>query len=140
MVSKGNVAIGRRALLLLLAVVAALLAASGAALALSKVCPSGTTQANPCLGTNASDKLTGTSGTDYINGLYGNDVELGLLGNDFLRGQWGATCWWAAPSNSGRPTSTRCTAAGTRTSTSGPRATGTTISSAGRGAMPRSSA
>ena len=89
MVSKGNVAIGRRALLLLLAVVAALLAASGVALAVSKVCPSGTTQANPCLGTNASDKLTGTSRTDYINGLDGNDVELGLLGNDFLRGGWG---------------------------------------------------
>jgi hypothetical protein len=89
MVSKGNGEIGRRALLLLLAVVAALLAASGAALAVSKVCPSGTTQANPCLGTNASDKLTGTSRTDYINGLDGNDVEIGLLGNDFLRGGWG---------------------------------------------------
>ena len=89
MVSKGNVAIGRRALLLLLAVVAALLAASGAALAVSKVCPSGTTQAHPCLGTNDSDRLRGTSGTDYINGLDGNDVELGLLGNDFLRGGWG---------------------------------------------------
>ena len=89
MVSKGNVAIGRRALLLLLAVVAALLAASGVALAVSKVCPSGTTQANPCLGTNDSDRLRGTSGTDYINGRAGNDVELGLLGNDFLRGGWG---------------------------------------------------
>jgi hypothetical protein len=89
MVSKGNVAIGRRALLLLLAVVAALVAASGAALAVSKVCPSGTTQANPCLGTNDSDRLRGTSGTDYINGRAGNDVELGLLGNDFLRGGWG---------------------------------------------------
>ena len=89
MVSKGNVAIGRRALLLLLAVVAALLAASGVALAVSKVCPSGTTQANPCSGTNASDKLTGTSRTDYINGLDGNDVEIGLLGDDFLWGEEG---------------------------------------------------
>src|SRR3712207_5110596 len=89
MVSKGNVAIGRRTLLLLLAVVAALPAASGVALAVSKVCPSGTTQANPCSGTNASDKLTGTSGTDYINGLAGNDVELGLLGDDFLWGEEG---------------------------------------------------
>ena len=86
MVSKGNAQIGRRALLLLLAVVAALLAASGVALAVNKVCPSGTTQANPCLGTNASDKLTGTSRTDYIKGRAGNDVEIGLLGDDFL---WG---------------------------------------------------
>jgi hypothetical protein len=84
-VSKGNLGTGRRALLLLLAVVAALIAASGAALAASKVCPSGTTQAKPCVGTPASDKLTGTSGTDYINGLAGNDVQIGLLGNDFLR-------------------------------------------------------
>src|SRR3712207_8247397 len=89
MVSKGNVAIGRRALLLLLAVVAALLAASGVALAVNKVCPSGTTQANPCLGTNASDKLTGTSRTDYIKGRAGNDVEIGLLGDDFLWGEAG---------------------------------------------------
>src|SRR3712207_9492591 len=87
MVSKGNVAIGRRALLLLLAVVAALLAASGVALAAIKVCPSGTTQANPCLGTNASDKLTATSRTDYIKGRAGNDVEIGLLGDDFLWGE-----------------------------------------------------
>ncbi len=86
MASKANVETGRRALVLLLAVVAALVAASGAALAVSKVCPSGTTQANPCSGTHAADKLTGTSGTDYINGLAGNDVQLGLLGNDFLRG------------------------------------------------------
>ena len=74
---------------MLLAVVAALVAASGAALAVSKVCPSGTTQANPCLGTNASDKLTGTSRTDYIKGLAGNDVEIGLLGDDFLWGEAG---------------------------------------------------
>jgi hypothetical protein len=86
MVSKGNAGVGRRALLLLLAVVAALIAASGAALAVSKVCPSGTTQAKPCVGTNAGDKLTGTVKTDYINGLAGNDVQIGLLGNDFLRG------------------------------------------------------
>jgi hypothetical protein len=86
MVSKGNVRTGRRALLLLLALVAALLAASGAALAVSKVCPKGTTQAKPCSGTNAADKLTGTSKTDYINGRAGNDVQIGLLGDDFLRG------------------------------------------------------
>jgi len=89
MVSKGTVGIRRRALLLLLAVVAALVAASGAALAASKVCPSGTTKAKPCSGTPASDKLTGTSGTDYIKGLAGNDVQIGLLGNDFLWGEDG---------------------------------------------------
>jgi hypothetical protein len=55
MVSKRNVETGRRALLLLLAVVTALIAASGAALAVSKVCPSGTTQAKPCVGTNAGE-------------------------------------------------------------------------------------
>jgi len=86
MVSKENVRVGRRALLLLLAVVAALMAASETALAVSKVCPSGTTRAKPCLGTKAGDKLTGTSKTDYIDGLAGNDVQIGLLGNDFLRG------------------------------------------------------
>ena len=89
MVSKGNVGMGRRALLLLLAVVTALVAASGAALAVSKVCPAGTTKARPCSGTTASDKLTGTVKTDYINGLAGNDVQIGLLGNDFLRGLGG---------------------------------------------------
>jgi hypothetical protein len=89
MVSKGNVGMGRRALLLLLAVVTALVAASGAALAVSKVCPAGTTKARPCSGTTASDKLTGRARTDYINGLAGNDVQIGLLGNDFLRGLGG---------------------------------------------------
>ena len=89
MVSKGNVRTGRRALLLLLALLAALLAASGAALAVSKVCPKGTTQAKPCSGTKAADKLTGTSKTDYINGRAGNDVQIGLLGDDFLRGKAG---------------------------------------------------
>jgi hypothetical protein len=83
MVSNGT---GRRVLLLLLAVVVALIAATGAALAVSKVCPRGTTQAHPCLGTTASDKLTGTLRTDYINGRAGNDVQIGRLGDDFLRG------------------------------------------------------
>ena len=89
MVSQGNVQVGRRALLLLLAVAVALLAASGVALAVSKVCPSGTTKAKPCSGTPAADKLTGTKKTDYINGLAGNDVQIGLLGDDFLRGEAG---------------------------------------------------
>ncbi len=89
MVSKGNVQIGRRVLLLVLAVVVALLAASGAALAVSKVCPKGTTKAKPCSGTPAADQLTGTKKTDYINGLAGNDVQIGLLGDDFLRGEAG---------------------------------------------------
>lgn len=86
MVSNGTGGTGRRALLLLLAVVVALIAASGAALAVSKVCPSGTTRAHPCLGTKAGDKLTGTTRTDYVNGLAGNDVQIGRVGNDFLRG------------------------------------------------------
>ena len=140
MVSKRNVETGRRALLLLLAMVAALVVASGTALAVSKVCPSGTTLAKPCLGTKAADKLTGTSRTDYVNGLAGNDVQIGLLGNDFLRGLGGATSWWAAPSNSRCPASTGCSAALALTPTSGPRATVTTISTAGWVAMPRSSA
>jgi hypothetical protein len=79
----------RQAALVAMVVVAALLAASGAALAVSKVCPSGTTRAHPCSGTDASDKLKGTSKTDHINGLAGKDVQLGLLGNDFLRGMRG---------------------------------------------------
>jgi Ca2+-binding RTX toxin-like protein len=90
MVSQENARRGSRALLLLLAVAAALLAASGAALAVSKACPKGTTQAKPCSGTQAADKLTGTSGTDYINGLAANDVQIGLLGDDFLRGGAGS--------------------------------------------------
>lgn len=89
MLSKGNVGMGRRALLLLLAVVVALVAASGAALAVSKVCPAGTTQARPCSGTIAADKLTGTVKTDHINGLAGNDVQIGRLGNDSMRGLGG---------------------------------------------------
>jgi len=63
MVSQGNLQIGRRALLLLLAVAVALLAASGVALAVSKVGPSGTTKAKPCSGTPAADTLTGTKKT-----------------------------------------------------------------------------
>ena len=79
----------RRIILLLMAMAVTVAVASGAALAVSKVCPSGTTQANPCSGTSAADKLTGTSRTDYINGRAGNDVEIGLLGDDFLRGEAG---------------------------------------------------
>ena len=90
MASQANLQIGKRALLLLLAVAVALLAASGAALAVSKVCPSGTTKAKPCSGTPAADQLTGTKKTDYINGLAGNDVQIGLLGDDFLRGEAGS--------------------------------------------------
>ncbi len=47
--------------------------ASGVALAVNKVCPSGTTQANPCSGTKNNDLLIGTNGPDYIKGLVGND-------------------------------------------------------------------
>ena len=49
MASQANLQIGKRALLLLLAVAVALLAASGAALAVSKVCPSGTHQGQTLL-------------------------------------------------------------------------------------------
>jgi hypothetical protein len=52
----------KNTLLLLAAMVAALMAASGVAFAMSKVCPSGTTQANPCSGTTGIDTLIGTSG------------------------------------------------------------------------------
>ena len=84
MASQANLQIGKRVLLLLLAVAVALLAASGAALAVSKACPKGTTQAKTCSGTRAADKLTGTSGTDYINELAANDVPGSRIRRRFI--------------------------------------------------------
>jgi Ca2+-binding RTX toxin-like protein len=69
----------KRGAILLLATVAALVLASGVALAVTKQCPSGTTETNPCKGTakskkaSGSDILVGTSGSDYITALSGND-------------------------------------------------------------------
>jgi hypothetical protein len=80
----------RKLALLLAALAAALVLASGAALAVSKVCPSGTTQANPCSGTTNNDLLVGTSGPDYIVGLAGNDKISGGTGDDTTNGGGGS--------------------------------------------------
>jgi hypothetical protein len=78
----------KRTLLMLTAMLAALVLASGVAFAVNKVCPSGTTQQNPCLGTAKSkkasgkDTLIGTSGPDWIKALSGNDQISGDQGND----------------------------------------------------------
>jgi len=59
--------------------VAALVLGGGVALAATKQCQPGTTQASPCKGTaktrnaSGSDVLVGTSGPDYITALSGND-------------------------------------------------------------------
>jgi Ca2+-binding RTX toxin-like protein len=79
----------KRTLLLLSVMVATLLAASGVALAVSKVCSSGSTQANPCSGTKNNDTLVGTGGVDYIKGLAGNDSITGGEGNDTTDGGGG---------------------------------------------------
>ena len=85
----------KRTLLLLTAMLAALVLASGVALAVNKVCPSGTTEQNPCLGTNKTkrtlgkDTLIGTSGPDYIKALSGNDQISGGAGNDTTDGGGG---------------------------------------------------
>jgi Ca2+-binding RTX toxin-like protein len=76
----------RRTLLLLGVMVATLIAASGVALAVNKVCSSGSTQANPCSGTTGIDTLIGTSGVDYIKGLAGNDKISGGAGYDTTDG------------------------------------------------------
>ena len=76
----------KRTLLLLAAMVAALMVASGVALAVNKVCPTGTTQASPCSGTTG----IGTSGADYINGLAGNDKISGGTGDDTTDGGGGS--------------------------------------------------
>jgi len=78
-----------RTLVLLTAIVAALVLSSGAALAVNKVCPVGTTQQNPCLGTTGIDLLIGTSGADYIKSLAGNDNISGGTGNDTTNGGGG---------------------------------------------------
>ena len=72
--------------MLVAAIAAALVLASGAALAVNKVCPSGTTLANPCSGTTANDLLIGTSGFDYIKGLAGNDKISAGAGDDTTEG------------------------------------------------------
>src|SRR3712207_5443035 len=76
----------KRTLLLLSVMLATLIAATGVAFAVSKVCPLGTTQANPCSGTKGIDTLIGTSGADYIMGLAGNDNISGGAGNDTTDG------------------------------------------------------
>jgi Ca2+-binding RTX toxin-like protein len=79
----------KRTLLLLAAMLAALVLASGAALAINKACPSGTTQANPCSGTKYADILIGTGGADYIKGLAGDDKISGAAGEDTTNGGGG---------------------------------------------------
>jgi Ca2+-binding RTX toxin-like protein len=79
----------KRTLVLLAAMLAALMAASGVAFAVSKACPTGTTQQNPCSGTSGIDTLIGTSGPDYIRGLAGNDKISGGAGDDTTDGGGG---------------------------------------------------
>lgn len=68
----------RRGAIFLL-VVTTLVFAGGMAMAVTRQCPSGTTEADPCKGTaktrnaSGSDILVGTSGLDYITALSGND-------------------------------------------------------------------
>jgi Ca2+-binding RTX toxin-like protein len=82
----------RRVVFLLTTMVAALVTASGVALAVNKVCPSGTTSSNPCKGTaktntsSGNDTLIGTPGTDYIVALSGNDKISAGAGNDTTNG------------------------------------------------------
>ncbi|HET7271221.1 MAG TPA: hypothetical protein VFI90_09040 [Rubrobacter sp.] len=82
-------------MLLLTTMLAALVMASGVALAVNKVCPSGTTSSNPCEGTaktqtsSGNDTLIGTSGSDYIRALSGNDKISAGAGNDFTNGGTG---------------------------------------------------
>jgi len=75
--------------MLLAAMLGALVLASAAALAVNKVCPSGTTQANPCSGTKNNDLLVGTNSPDYIKGLAGNDKISGGAGDDTTNGASG---------------------------------------------------
>jgi len=57
-----------------------------ATLPTNKTCPSGTTSANTCKGTDGPDNITGTFSTDYIEGLAGNDKIDGGYGDDTI---WG---------------------------------------------------
>jgi hypothetical protein len=83
---------------ILLIVVAALIMAGGPAQAVTKQCPSGTTQANPCKGTAktrtspGNDILVGTSGPEHIAALSGNDWINGMGGGDVTDG--GARGGW----------------------------------------------
>jgi hypothetical protein len=62
---------------ILLIMVATLVMVGGVALAVTKQCRSGTTEASPCKGTPetrtspGSDTLVGASGSDYITALSG---------------------------------------------------------------------
>jgi Ca2+-binding RTX toxin-like protein len=75
-----------------LVMAATLVVAGGAAQAVTKQCPSGTTQANPCKGTaktrtsSGTDILVGTSGADHISALSGNDWINGTGGDDVTDG------------------------------------------------------
>jgi hypothetical protein len=81
----------RKLTLVLAAMLAAMVLASGAALAVNKVCPSGSTQANPCSGTSGNDLLIGDQfGPDYIKGLAGNDKISGVRGDDTTDGGGGS--------------------------------------------------
>jgi Ca2+-binding RTX toxin-like protein len=85
----------KRTLMLLTAMLGALVLASGVASAVNKVCPSGSTEQNPCLGTNktkrasGNDTLIGTNGPDYIKALSGNDKISGAAGDDTTDGGTG---------------------------------------------------
>jgi Ca2+-binding RTX toxin-like protein len=74
----------RRGTVLMLTIMAAtVVLSSGIALAVTKQCPSGTTEQNPCLGTNKTKKTTdndilmGTGGPDYMMAMSGNDLLIG---------------------------------------------------------------
>jgi Ca2+-binding RTX toxin-like protein len=81
-----------KAILLMAMIGAALLLASGVALAVNKVCSSGTTSSNPCKGTaktktsSGNDTLIGTSGPDYIVALSGNDKISAGASDDYTNG------------------------------------------------------
>jgi RTX calcium-binding nonapeptide repeat (4 copies) len=85
---------GWRAIILIAAMAAALLLSTGTALALTKLCPVGSTADNPCEGTDSADTLFGTgansnfgaSGADFIRALAGDDEIAGSGGNDTTDG------------------------------------------------------
>jgi hypothetical protein len=78
--------IRRRATLMLSTMGLAVLLAAGVAYALDIQCQPGSSEENPCVGTDARDTLTGTEGDDFIEGRGSNDVLRGLGGDDFLAG------------------------------------------------------
>jgi Ca2+-binding RTX toxin-like protein len=80
-----------------------LVVVGGVAYALTFTCEPGSTNENPCVGTEDADKITGTSGVDRIVPAEGRDTVFALAGDDSVDGFTGNDVIYGGPGNDATP-------------------------------------